>query len=270
MTGRKEGKLMTDQQSVAIVTGSATGLGAATAIKLAERGVRVVINYSKSEHDALETEKACRQKGVDTLCLQANVSEDHDCRSLAEAALSEFGRIDILINNAGTTKFADHKDLDALSAEDFQRIYATNVIGAYQMTRAVAPTMKTQGYGSIVNVASIAGVAGIGSSVAYAASKGAMNTMTLSLARALAPEIRVNAVCPGFIGTRWFKDQWGDEYERRTAKIAADTPLHRAASPEDIADTVVFLSLEGARNITGELIITDSGAHLNFTPLAAR
>ena len=257
-------------EEVAIITGSATGLGTACAEKLAARGVSVVINYSRSAADAQETEQACKSKGVNTLCVQADVSQDGDCRRLVDKTLKAFGRVDILINNAGTTKFADHKDLDALSAEDFQRIYATNVVGAYQMTRAVAPSMRKQGYGSVVNVASIAGVAGIGSSIAYAASKGAMNTMTLSLARALAPEIRVNGVCPGFIGTRWFKDQWGDAYERRSAKVAADTPLQRAASPEDIADTVVFLSLEGARNITGELIITDAGSHLNFTPLAAR
>jgi len=262
---------MSQTLQTAIITGSATGLGAATALKLARRGIDVVINYSKSKAEADQTAKACSDLGVKTLCVQADVSIDADCRRLAQTALDAWGRIDILVNNAGTSKFADHKNLELLDAEDFQTIYATNVIGPYQMIRAVTGTMKQQGYGSIVNVSSIAGVSGIGSSIAYAASKGALNTMTLSLARALAPEIRVNAVCPGFIGTRWFKDRFDeDTYSKIVQNVESSTPLQRAATPEDIADTVVFLCLEGGRNITGETMITDSGTHLDYSPLRAR
>ncbi|HLF22857.1 MAG TPA: SDR family oxidoreductase, partial [Burkholderiales bacterium] len=194
------------KNTVCIVTGSATGIGAACAIELAKKGCHTVINYTKSEAEAAATAKACEQLGVETLLVKANVADDADCRRMAEAALKKWGRIDGLVNNAGITKFApNHGDLDALQADDFQRIYAVNVIGTYQMTRAVAPAMKSQGKGAIVNVSSIAGIRGSGSSIAYAASKGALNTMTLSLARGLAPEIRVNAVCPGLVETRWFR-----------------------------------------------------------------
>src|SRR4029079_12295013 len=141
------------KNAVCIVTGSATGIGAACAIQLAQRGCRTVINYTKSEAEARETQRACEQHGAEALLVRANVADDADCRRMAEAALSKWGRIDALVNNAGITKFArDHRDLDALQAEDFQRVYAVNVIGAYQMTRAVVPAMKKQGGGAIVNV----------------------------------------------------------------------------------------------------------------------
>jgi 3-oxoacyl-[acyl-carrier protein] reductase len=191
------------KDGVCIVTGSASGIGAACVIELARRGCRVAINYNKSGEAAEQTARACREAGGDALVVQANVANDADCRRLADSVLDKWGRIDGLVNNAGTTKFADHADLDALQSQDFLDIYATNVVGAFQMIRAVAPAMKRQGAGAIVNMSSIAAVMGVGSSVAYAASKGALNTMTLSLARALGPEIRVNAVCPGFVETGW-------------------------------------------------------------------
>lgn len=255
----------------AIVTGSATGIGAAVALRLAQRGANVVINYTKSEREARESADAVRAAGADARLAQGDVAADEDCKRIAAAAIGAWGRIDILVNNAGTTKFAAHHDLDALSAEDFARIYSVNVTGAFQMIRACAPAMKAQGMGAVVNVSSIAGVAGVGSSVAYAASKGALNTMTLSLARALAPEIRVNAVCPGFVGTRWFRDRFGEEGFRKLVEDQErTTPLHRAGTPEDIADAVVFLCAEGARHITGETLLSDGGLHLNLTPLVQR
>lgn len=256
---------------VAIVTGSSTGLGAAVARKLTGRGARVVINFTKSRAEAEETAAACRAAGGAVLLVQGNVAVDGDCQAIAQAALGHWGRIDILVNNAGTTKFANHADLDKLSAEDFQSIYAVNVIGPYQMIRACAPAMKAQGFGAVVNVSSIAGVTGIGSSVAYAASKGALNTMTLSLARALAPEIRVNAVCPGFIGTRWFRDRFGEaRYQEIVERNARTSPLKRAGTPDDIADSVVFFATDGAQHITGETLMSDAGLHLDMTPLAMR
>lgn len=258
---------MSADGKVALITGSATGLGAAVAVKFAEQGVRVVINYSKSEQEAHATAAQCADLGVETLIAQGDVAQDDDCRRVVGQTMNAWGRVDMLINNAGTTVFADHADLDALSAEDFLHLYSVNVVGAFQMIRAVTPHMKAAGYGAVVNVSSIAGVMGIGSSVAYAASKGALNTMTKSLARALAPEIRVNAVCPGFIGTRWFKDRIpADSYERFEAGVAKATPLQKAGTPEDIADSVVFMAGDAARHVTGDLLIVDAGQHLGPAP----
>ncbi|HEY2068121.1 MAG TPA: glucose 1-dehydrogenase [Rhizomicrobium sp.] len=245
---------------VAIVTGSASGIGAAAAIGLAKRGAHVVINYSKSEKEARET---AEQAGGDAQVVQANVSKDEDCKKLAQAALDKWGRIDILVNNAGTTKFAAHTDLDALSAEDWQAIYAVNVIGPFQMIRACIAPLKASGDGSVVNISSIAGVAGVGSSIAYAASKGALNTLTLSLARAFAPEIRVNAVCPGYVATPWFSGRFGEEGAKRIADQQGEqNPLKRVAYAEDIANMVLFLAGPESAHMTGEMLVVDSGLHL--------
>jgi 3-oxoacyl-[acyl-carrier protein] reductase len=249
----------------AIVTGSATGIGASVAIALARRGANIVVNYTKSEKEARETADTVRQAGADVRVVQANVAIDADCRKLAQAALDAWSRIDILVNNAGTTKFAAHNDLDALSAEDFTAIYAVNVIGPFQMIRACAPTMKAQGDGAVVNVSSIAGVRGIGSSVAYAASKAALNNLTVSLARALAPEIRINAVCPGYVATGWFRNRFGEEgFNRITETQARVAPLKRAADGDEIAKTVMFFAGPESRHITGETLLTDGGLHLNI------
>lgn len=256
---------------VAIVTGSATGLGAAVALQLADRGCNVVINYTKSEAEAKETLAACQAKGVEAILAQGDVGEDADCRRIVDETVKKWGRVDVLVNNAGGTKFANHAELDELNADDFLWIYKVNVVGAYQMIRACAPHMREAGKGSVVNISSIAGVTGIGSSVAYAASKGALNTMTLSLARSLAPKIRVNAVCPGFIGTRWFSDRFGQQtFEGIKRQQEQSTPLQRAGTPEDIATAVVFFCGEGSDHITGETLITDAGMHLGFAPLTAR
>src|ERR1700687_3324821 len=203
--------MMDLKDQVAIVTGSATGLGAAVALKLGARGAKIVINYTKSLKEAEATAAQAKARDIQALLLQGDVGSDADCRRIVKDTHAKWGRVDILVNNAGTTKFADHADLEALTADDFLNIYKVNVVGAYQMIRACMPHMKTQGYGAVVNVSSIAAVTGIGSSVAYAASKGALNTLTKSLFRSLAAEIRVNAVCPGFIGTRWFSERFGDE-----------------------------------------------------------
>jgi 3-oxoacyl-[acyl-carrier protein] reductase len=253
-----------ETRRTAIITGSATGIGASVARQLAAKGVHVVINYSKSLTEAEATAAACRELGVEALVCQGDVALDADCRRLADAALRQWGRVDYLVNNAGTTVFAAHGDLDALTAEDFRRIYDVNVIGAFQMVRAVAPAMQAQGRGAVVNVSSIAGIAGIGSSVAYAASKGALNTMTLSLARALGPAIRVNAVCPGMVTTRWLQQGLGAErYDRTRAGVEASTPLKQASGPDEIAEPVVWL-LDGAAHVTGEIITVDAGMHLGF------
>lgn len=250
------------QRKTAIVTGSATGVGAASALLLAHRGYDVLINYSRSEAEAKSAERACRDAGADTLLVRADVSEDAECRALTQAAVARWGRIDALVNNAGITSFAGTANWDAVDAETFQRILGVNTLGSFQMVRACMPHLKASGDGAIVNVSSIAGSLGIGSSVPYIASKGAMNALTLYLARALAPEIRVNAVCPGLITSRWFSDGIGaDGYEKLKASYEQTTPLGRACTPEDVAETVVWL-IDGARTVTGELVQLDAGIHL--------
>jgi 3-oxoacyl-[acyl-carrier protein] reductase len=257
------------KNAVCIVTGSASGIGAASAIMLAGRGARVVVNYSKSEDAARATLKACEaagaQVGGEALLVKADVAEDADCRRLAQSALDRWGRIDALVNNAGATKFANHADLDALSAEDFQRIYSVNVVGTYQMVRACAPAMKKSGRGAVVNVSSVAGKNGMGSSMAYAASKGALNTLTLSLARSLGPEIRVNAVCPGLIDTKWVRDGYGPRFAAMEARYRQGTALGRLGKPEEVAGVIVWL-IEGADLITGDTIMVDSGIHMGLIP----
>jgi NAD(P)-dependent dehydrogenase (short-subunit alcohol dehydrogenase family) len=257
---------------VVVVTGSSTGLGRAIAVETASRGAAaVVINYARSAEEAEETAGLVRAQGAEPVLVQGDVSQDADCRRIAEAA-APFGRIDALFNNAGATRFARHDDLDAVSAEDFLHLYAVNVVGAYQMIRAARGLLETAPQpGAVVNTASIAGVTGIGSSVPYAASKGALTTMTLSLARALAPRIRVNAVCPGFIDTPWFgKSLPADSVDRIRANMVASTPLQAASTAEDIAPAAVFLASPASRHVTGETLLVDAGAHLGFAPLIAR
>jgi 3-oxoacyl-[acyl-carrier protein] reductase len=255
----------------AIVTGGGTGLGAATAIGLARRGVNVCINYNSSADAAEQTVAECRKLGVEAFAVKANVGEDSDCRALVDAAVKQFGGLDVLVNNAGITKFAKHTDLDLLDADDFLRLYKVNVVAVYQMTRAARPHLDKTGKGSVVNVSSIAGVTGIGSSIAYASTKGALNTMTLSLARALAPSIRVNAVCPGYIGSGWFTKYQGSDVEEQTAEnVAKSTPLKVASMPDDIAETILFFAGPESRHVTGEFIIVDAGMHLGYAPLRAR
>ena len=260
----------------ALVTGSATGLGRSIAIRLAERGADLIINCTRSIADAEETVAACNTLGAQTQLVPADVSTDEGCRKLADATAG-WGRLDILVNNAGITRHArDHSDLDALTRDDFLETYAVNVAGPFLMMQACKPLLvkaheETGRASAVLNVSSIAGVTGIGSSVAYAATKGALNTMTLSLARALAPAIRVNAVCPGFIGTRWFKDRMDtDQYERMAESIARSTPLGVASGPDDIADSAVFFLTDCSRHVTGETLLVDAGQHLGFAPLSAR
>ena len=203
--------------------------------------------------------------------MQGDVAQDADCRAIAAAA-QRFGRIDALFNNAGTTTFNNHADLEGVTAEDFQKLYAVNVVGPYQMVRACRALLEAAPQpGAVVNTSSIAGVAGIGSSIPYAASKGALNTMTLSLARALAPKIRVNAVCPGFIDTPWFGKGIGEAgADKVRANAAANSPLKVASSADDIAAAAVFLASRASRHVTGETLLVDAGSHLGFAPLVAR
>jgi len=257
---------MAIQRKTAIVTGSATGVGAATALALAQRGYDVLINYTRSEEEAKASAAACRAAGANTLLVKADVSQDEDCRRLAQAAVDAWGRIDALVNNAAISLFGAASQWDALDAAAFERILGVNAVGTFQMVRACLAHLKAA-QGCVVNVSSVAGALGIGSSVPYIASKGAVNAMTLHLARELAPDVRVNAVCPGLITTRWFVDGIGQAgFEKVKASYAQTTPLGRPCTPEDVAEAIVWL-VDGARTVTGELVLLDAGMHLGSRPL---
>jgi 3-oxoacyl-[acyl-carrier protein] reductase len=255
----------------AIITGSASGLGAATALGLATAGARLVINYASSKSAAERTADQCRGLGAEVAVVQGDVAKDEDCQRIVAAAAS-WGGLDVLINNAGTTKHVEHGQMDQLSADDFQRIYAVNTIGPFQMVRAARPMLEEgarhrQRSATVVNVSSIAGTSGIGSSLAYVASKGGLNAMTIALARALAPHIRVNAVCPGFIHTpmtRQVFDLPGLEASR--ARAVAEHKLARFGRPEEVAAAILFLASDEASYITGQALPVDGGntASLNL------
>lgn len=247
-------------RKVALVTGSASGVGAATVLLLARAGWDVVVNYSRSEDEARGVEQQCRGAGADTLLVQADVGDDAQCRSLVDVAVQRWGRLDLLVNNAGVSVFGDDARWDALDPSVFERIMRVNVTGAFQMVRAAAPHLKA-GQGCIVNVGSVAGSLGIGSSLPYIASKGAIHAMTLHLARQLAPQVRVNAVCPGLVTSRWFARGMGEEAAAKGLRnYEAEVPLGRASSPEDVAEAIAYLAQ--ARTVTGELLLLDSGRHL--------
>lgn len=250
---------------IAIVTGAATGVGAACAKWFAAHGHNLIVNFRASEKDATAVAAECRAAGAEAIAIQGDVSLDADCRRIADAAMQQWGRIDVLVNSAGTTLFRSMSDLEALDASDFASIMAINLVGPYQMTRAVASFM-TRTNGAIVNVSSVAGANGTGSSYAYAASKAALNTLTLALARNLAPQIRVNAVLPGMIQGRWLREGIGDEaYERVRENFARDGALGIVATPEQIAATIGWLGTE-ASLITGQLITVDAGLTLGRPP----
>lgn len=253
-------------RKVAIITGSGSGIGAASAVQLARRGWNIVINYASRADSAKAVAAECEKHGAETLLCKANVGLDADCRRMADEAMSKWGRVDGLVNSAGTTKFADHGDMEALSGDDFLDVYRINVVGPWQMVRAVVNHMRTTGAGAIVNISSVAALRGTGSSVAYAASKAALNAMTLSMARNLGPEIRVNVVCPAMVTGRWHLEHLGHEkYEAQFTNWANGTPLKKRVDPEDVADAVVWL-IDGAQKVTGQTVVVDSGSTLGAAP----
>jgi 3-oxoacyl-[acyl-carrier protein] reductase len=257
---------------ILLVTGASTGLGAAIAVGAATRGAKaVIINYVRSAAEAEATAEAVRAAGAEAVLAQGDVADDAACRDIVAKA-APYGRIDGLVNNAGVTKFAPaHGDLDALQREDFERIFSVNVIAPFQMLRAARPLLEQSERASVLMVSSIAGVTGIGSSVAYAASKGALNTMTLSLARVLGPKIRINALCPGFIDTPWhhkgLPPETVDRVRDGTKKM---TPLQAASTAEDIADAGLFFLSDASRHVTGETLLVDAGLHLGFASFSQR
>jgi 3-oxoacyl-[acyl-carrier protein] reductase len=253
-----------DESRVVIVTGGGNGVGAATSRWFAARGWRVLVNYSRSLEAAGATARDCVSLGGEAFAAQGDVSVDGDCRRLAEEAFARWGRIDALVNNAGTTKFVAARDLEGLTAEDFQQIYAVNAIGAFQMARACAARMSESG--AIVNVSSMSTQSGGGSSIAYVASKGALNGLTVALARALAPRIRVNAVMPGFIEGDWLREGLGEAvYDRARGAYIERTSLATACSAAQIAETIGTL-VTAAPLTTGQMILADAGYFIGRAP----
>ena len=246
--------------TVAVVTGGGTGIGRAAALALASAGAAgVVVTYSRSaaEAESVVAELPCR-----ALAVCADVAADDRVRALATRVRDEFGRVDVLVNNAATTYRVPHEDLDGLTDEAFHRVLDVTVLGPYRMARAFAPALRAA-RGAVVNIASISGYRAGGSSIAYGVSKAALLQLTRNLAVALAPEVRVNAVAPGTVATRWQTGLHGEEaFERKAAAERETVPLHRTAGPEHVAQAV--LGLLGMDLVTGETVILDGGKHITY------
>ena len=238
---------------VALITGGGTGVGRAAVLQLADRGYGVAINYSRSKDEAESCAAAARERGVRAVAIGCDVSDDAQVRVMVGRCSREFGRLNVVVNSAGMTHFVPHTDLEQMTEAKWDEILAVNLKGPFFVCRAAIPLMKASGGGAIVNVASVAGIAGSGSSIAYAASKGGLITMTKSLAKAFAPDIRVNAVCPGPIISRWLEGH--EEMVESAIKI---TPLKRASTTDDIADVITFLACD-AGMMTGQAVVVDGG-----------
>lgn len=247
------------ENAVVVVTGASTGLGRAIATGAAEQGARVVVvNYASNEAEAMETARQVRDFGAEAVVVQGDVASDGDCRGIAEA-VQAYGQIDALFCNAGkTTRPAHAHQLDKLSGEDFVDVYRVNVVGTFQTIRACRELLERSERAAVVVTSSVAGVTGIGSSMAYAASKAALNTLVLSLARGLAPRIRVNSLAPGFIDTGWF-DKLGPHRDAIRKSVAERAPLKVASTPQEIAGTALFLGSEAACRVTGQTLVADAG-----------
>jgi 3-oxoacyl-[acyl-carrier protein] reductase len=251
----------------AVVTGAGTGVGRATALELARRGCSVLINYSRSSEEAGQTASEITALSVKGIAVKADVSDDGACRRMVATAVKEFGRLDILVNNAGTTAFIRHSDLESVRDEDWMRILSVNLLGPFHCARAAKEALLASGNGEIVNVSSIAGLAGTGSSIPYCASKAALNNMTVTLARVFAPAVRVNAIAPGFIAGRWLREGLGEtNYEAAKRMSEEKAILRKVCTPEDVAGAIVNL-ITGPDLITGQVFPIEGGTLIsNFTP----
>jgi NAD(P)-dependent dehydrogenase (short-subunit alcohol dehydrogenase family) len=248
---------------VAIVTGGGTGIGRAVSLRLAKAGARaVVVNYSRSEKDARTTAGELVLLGSDALVHKADVSDDSAVAEMIAAVKDRYGRLDVLINNAGTTRFIAHPDLDALTEEVWNDILGVNLKGTFYCCRAAAPELRRAG-GAIVNIASIAGHRGTGSSIVYAVSKAGVLQLTRALAIALAPDVRVNSVSPGLVSTRWFRQRFGEEAAgAQEESLAATTPLGAIANADHVAQAV--MSFVENDILTGQDMIVDGGKNIGY------
>jgi 3-oxoacyl-[acyl-carrier protein] reductase len=249
---------MTNEKPVALITGAATGIGRSAAIALAKNGYEVVINFSRSEAAAKLTAQQCEAAGARALLCRCDVSDDGGVRAMLAATEKEFGRLDVLINNAGTTVDVEPTNFDAMQVEDWNRVFNVNVLGLFLVTRAAAPLLKKSPNGCIVNTCSIAGLRPSAQPLPYAASKAAVANLTKTLANALGPQVRVNAVAPGWIEGDWMKRTLAQNYDGLMARRAKYTPLKRCCTEDDVADSMLSLILHN-RFVTGEIIIVDGG-----------
>jgi len=249
---------MNNHKPVALVTGAATGIGRSAALALATNGYDVVVNFSRSEEAARATARDAEAAGARTLLYRCDVSDDACVRAMLEATGKKFGRLDVLINNAGTTIDVEPKNLAGVKVDDWNRVFAVNVLGLFLVTRAAAPLLRKSPNGCIVNTCSIAGLRPGAQPLPYAASKAAVANLTKTLANALGPEIRVNAVAPGWIEGDWMKRTLGENYEGLMARRARYTPLKRYCTPDDVVETMLSLILSN-RFVTGEIIVIDGG-----------
>jgi NAD(P)-dependent dehydrogenase (short-subunit alcohol dehydrogenase family) len=249
---------------VVLITGAASGIGAATARRFIREGWSVAINHlDATQADAAAAISAqATQPGQRAIAIAADVTQDSDCQRLVQATVQQLGRIDALVNAAGISKMVPHAQLHDVSAEDFQRIYAVNTIGPFQMIRAAAPHLKAAGNAAVVNISSRAALMGSGSSVPYAASKAALNAITMSMARVLAPEVRVNAVCPALVEQGFVERLAPESFAQRRAHQIAVSPLKRIGHPDEVAETIHWLCT-GATMMTGAIVELDFGMHLN-------
>lgn len=243
----------------AIVTGGGTGVGRATSLALADRGCDVLLTYSRSIVEAEQTAHEIEAKGAKAVALRADVADDWACRGMVEAAVDAFGRLDVLVNNAGTTRFIPHGELGKVLEADWDETIAVNLKGPFQCARAAREMLEKDGGGVVVNVSSVAGLVGNGSSIPYCASKAALNLLTVMLARVLGPAVRVNAVAPGFITGRWLQGGLGDgAYESVKKNIEQRAPLHKVCEPEDVTAAILSL-VEGSDLVTGQVLVVDGG-----------
>src|SRR5882672_3606589 len=251
---------------VAIVTGGGTGIGRATSIRLAKAGVKaVVVNYSRSAAEAESTVEELRILGAESVAYRADVADESLVKAMVASTVERHGRLDVLVNNAGTTRFIAHPDLDALTDEVWNDILGVNLKGTFFCCRAAAPELKKTG-GAIVNIASIAAHRASGSSIAYAVSKAGVVQLTRALALALAPDVRVNSVSPGLVSTTWFSRRFGDDAAAAQEEVFAKaTPLRKIATPDDVARAVQAL-LENDL-ITGQDLVIDGGKNILYQPL---
>ena len=241
----------------ALVTGAATGIGRSAVLALARAGYDVAVNYSSSEAAARETASQAEKLGAKTLVMRCDVSDEPGVRAMLQQVKQRFGRLDVLVNNAGTTASWKPKDLETLSLEEWDRVFAVNVRGLFQVTRAAVPLLK-EAKGCIVNTASIVGLRPGPQPPPYAASKAAVVNLTKTLAWNLGPEIRVNAVAPGWMEGDWMKRMLKDKYEDLMGKRAKATPLKRVVTADDVAETMMSL-IQSNRFVTGEVIVIDGG-----------
>ena len=248
---------MADNGRAALVTGSATGIGSAAAIALAKAGFDVAVNYSRSEDAAKATAAECEAAGAKTIVVGCDVADDAGVRAMVEACRDTFGRLDVLVNNAGITSKTAFTDLEGMDFEDWDRVFAVNVRGIVQVTRACVPMLK-EARGAIVNTASIVGLRPGPQPLAYSASKASVVSLTKTLALALGPEIRVNAVAPGWMEGDWMERMLGEKYDRLMERRARMTPLGRCVTAEDVAESIMSL-IEGNRFVTGEIVVVDGG-----------